>query len=109
MEFLRLSLIKNDYHNLNALIRKILFNAGGENALLERGYYSVETLESLINGKKRAFRLRWKKAFSEIKKLFDGGEKSGAEVDRVIEKYKYAESLKLAKKNKRVLVPSKNI
>lgn len=49
------------------------------------------------------------KAFSEIKKLFDGGEKSGAEVDRVIEKYKYAESLKLAKKNKRVLVPSKNI
>lgn len=103
VEFLRLSLIKNDYHNLNALIRKILFNAGGENALLERGYYSVETLESLINGKKASVSIEMEKAFSEIKKLFDGGEKSGAEVDRVIEKYKYAESLKLAKKNKRVL------
>lgn len=101
-EFLRLSLIKNDYHNLNALIRKILFNAGGDNTF-ESGYYSVETLESLINGKKADVSIEMKKAFSEIKGLSDRGENSGAEIDRVIEKYKYAESLKLAKKNKRVL------
>lgn len=106
-EFLRLSLIKNDYHNLNALIRKILFNAGGENTLLERGYYSVETLENLVNGKKADVSREMKKAFSEIKELFGRGKNGGAEIDRVIEKYKYAESLKLAKKNKRVLTSVK--
>lgn len=102
-EFLRLSLIKNDYHNLNALIRKHLFSAGGESALLESGYYSVETLANFINGEKADVSGEMRAAFSEAKALFDGGIKDGAKLDGIIEKYKYKESLKLAKKNKRIL------
>lgn len=101
-EFLRLSLIKNDYHNLNALIRKFLFSTDGEAAVSENGYYSVETLAQLINGKKADVSCEMRAAFEEIKSLKESGVKDGAKIDCVIEKHKYAESLKLAKKNKRV-------
>lgn len=104
-EYLRLSFIKNDYYNLNALIRKVLFDAGGEN-LLESGYYSVETLTELINGKRVSVSEEMKNAVLEINAI-SRGEKSGAKIDGVIEKYKYKESLKLAKKNKWALAAVK--